>query len=216
MWAVWKVGGNPAEPICSKSFPSHCLCEAQQALIDWHWFLQSSYELFSSPLKLQTPIAFFLFQNMASQPQLPDFQGASHYLFWGSHMYVIKCDFLMLICLHLLVGSWVLSHVWLFATPWTVDCQVQLFMRFSKQDYRSGLPFPPPGDLPNLGSVPGSLYCLHWQADSLPLTATWRLYYFLLQGIFPTHGSNLGILHCRQILYHLNHHGSLLICFTSI
>ena len=31
----------------------------------------------------------------------------------------------------------------------------------------------------------------------------------LLQGIFPTQGSNPGILHCRQILYHLNHQGSL-------
>ena len=29
--------------------------------------------------------------------------------------------------------------------------------------------------------------------------------HFLLQGIFPTQGSNLGLLHCRQILYHLSH-----------
>ena len=29
--------------------------------------------------------------------------------------------------------------------------------------------------------------------------------YFLLQGIFPTQGLNLGLLHCRQILYHLSH-----------
>ena len=29
-----------------------------------------------------------------------------------------------------------------------------------------------------------------------------------LQGIFPTQGSNLGLLHCRQILYHLSHLGS--------
>ena len=29
-----------------------------------------------------------------------------------------------------------------------------------------------------------------------------------LQGIFPTQGSNPGLLHCRQILYHLNHKGS--------
>ena len=32
--------------------------------------------------------------------------------------------------------------------------------------------------------------------------------YSLLQGIFPTQGSNLGLLHCRQILYHLSHQGS--------
>ena len=30
----------------------------------------------------------------------------------------------------------------------------------------------------------------------------------LLQGIFPTQGSNPGLLHCRQILYQLNHKGS--------
>ena len=30
----------------------------------------------------------------------------------------------------------------------------------------------------------------------------------LLQGIFPTQGSNPGLLHCRQILYHLSHQGS--------
>ena len=33
---------------------------------------------------------------------------------------------------------------------------------------------------------------------------------FLLQGIFPTQGSNLGRPHCRQMLYHLSHQGSLL------
>ena len=32
--------------------------------------------------------------------------------------------------------------------------------------------------------------------------------YFLLQGIFPTQGSNPGLLHCRQILYCLSHWGS--------
>ena len=33
-------------------------------------------------------------------------------------------------------------------------------------------------------------------------------YHFLLQGIFPTQGSNLDLLLCRQILYHLSHQGS--------
>ena len=33
-------------------------------------------------------------------------------------------------------------------------------------------------------------------------------YWILLQGIFPTQGSNLGLLHCRQILYHLSYQGS--------
>ena len=32
--------------------------------------------------------------------------------------------------------------------------------------------------------------------------------HFLLQGIFPTQRSNPGLLHCRQVLYHLSHQGS--------
>ena len=51
-------------------------------------------------------------------------------------------------------------------------CQAPLFMRFSQQEYWTGFPFPPPGDLP----LPGIeireyslLSLLHWQADSLPL-----------------------------------------------
>ena len=41
-------------------------------------------------------------------------------------------------------------------TPWTVACQVPLSMGFSRQEYWSGLPFPSPGDLPDLGIKPGS------------------------------------------------------------
>ena len=36
-------------------------------------------------------------------------------------------------------------------TPWTVACQAPLSMRFPRQEYWSGLPFPSPGDLPNPG-----------------------------------------------------------------
>ena len=37
--------------------------------------------------------------------------------------------------------------------------------------------------------------------------------FFLLQGIFPTQGSNPGLTHCRQILYQLSHKGSPLFCY---
>ena len=47
-----------------------------------------------------------------------------------------------------------LSRVWLFATPWTIACQAPS-MRFSRQEYWSGLPFPSPEDLPNPGIEPG-------------------------------------------------------------
>ena len=50
-----------------------------------------------------------------------------------------------------------LSCVWLFAVPWTVASQAPLSMEFSRQEYWSGLPWPPPGDLPNPGIGPSSL-----------------------------------------------------------
>ena len=49
-----------------------------------------------------------------------------------------------------------LSHVQLFATPWTVAFHAPLTMGFSRQEYWSGLPFPSPEDLPNPGIEPGS------------------------------------------------------------
>ena len=147
----------------------------------------------------------------------------------------------------------VLSHVWLSVTPLAVSCQAPLSMGFSKQEYWSGLPCPPPGDLLNLGIEPRSptlkvdsllseppgkpkiivflefpwsevlvtqslshvqLFAIPW---SLPrLLCPWNFLskntgvdcYFLLQGIFLTQGLNPGLLHCRQILYHLSHKGS--------
>ena len=43
-----------------------------------------------------------------------------------------------------------LSHVWLFATPWTVALQASLSKEFPRQEYWSGLPVPSPEDLPDL------------------------------------------------------------------
>ena len=59
---------------------------------------------------------------------------------------------------------------------------------FSRQEYWSGLPCLPSGDLPNPGIEPGSPAL---QADSLPCEP---------QGIFPTQESNCGLPHCWQIL----------------
>ena len=49
------------------------------------------------------------------------------------------------------------SCVQLFVTPWTIACQALLSVGFFRQEYWSGLPCPPPGDLPNPGSKPASL-----------------------------------------------------------
>ena len=51
------------------------------------------------------------------------------------------------------------------ATPWSVARQVLLSMGFPRQEYWSGLPFPSPGDLPDLGM---ELRSPALQADSLP------------------------------------------------
>ena len=55
---------------------------------------------------------------------------------------------------------WVLSHfscVQLFTILWTGACQAPLSMGFSKQEYWSGLPCPPPEDLPSPGNKPALL-----------------------------------------------------------
>ena len=41
------------------------------------------------------------------------------------------------------------SRIQFFVIPWTIDLRVPLAMGFSRQEYWSGLPCPPPGDLPN-------------------------------------------------------------------
>ena len=80
--------------------------------------------------------------------------------------------------LHLSGSSLLVAPLTIFqllcATPWTVAHQAPLSMGFSRQEYWSGLPFPPPGDLPDPRLKPtsnaspaltGSLYlCATWEA----------------------------------------------------
>ena len=66
-----------------------------------------------------------------------------------------------------------LSHVRLFAAPWTVTRQAPLSMEYSRQEYRSRLPFPTPQNLPDTGTEHFLhlylLHLLHLHLDSLPL-----------------------------------------------
>ena len=66
------------------------------------------------------------------------------------------------VCAHMLSRSVVFDS----ETPWTVACQASLSIGFSRQEYCSGLPLPPPGDLPDPGIKPE---CPALQAGSLPL-----------------------------------------------
>ena len=81
------------------------------------------------------------------------------------------------------------SHVQLFETPWTIAHQAILSMEFSRQEYWSGLPCPPPGDLPNPGIEPRSPTL---QVDSLlseppgsPRILEWRAYPFFRGSSWP-------------------------------
>ena len=136
------------------------------------------------------------------------------------------------------------SHIWLFATPWTVAHHAPLSMGFTKQEHWSGLPYLPRRLFQIQELNPCLLCLLHWRpihycwatrevhthhesesesrsvlSDSLcphGLYSPWNSpgqntgvgSLSLLQGIFPTQGSNPGLPHCRQILYQLSYKGS--------
>ena len=63
-----------------------------------------------------------------------------------------------------------LSPVRLFATPWSVARQASLSLGFPRQEYWSGVPFPPPGDLPDPGIEPASHVLLHCRQVLYPLS----------------------------------------------
>ena len=77
-------------------------------------------------------------------------------------------DNLFIGCLHPSLLSR-FSCVRIFATPWTAARQAPLSMEFSRKEYWSGLPCPPPGIFPTAGLNPHLLCLLHWQGGSLPL-----------------------------------------------
>ena len=62
-------------------------------------------------------------------------------------------------------------------TAWTVAHQAPLSIGFSRQEYRSGLPCPPPGDLPNPGIEPKSLVCPALAGEFFTTSATWEALY---------------------------------------
>ena len=67
------------------------------------------------------------------------------------------------------------SRVRLFAAPWTIAHQAPLSMEFSRQEYWSRLPCPPPGDLPDPGIEHMSLTSPELAVGSLPLVPVGKL-----------------------------------------
>ena len=57
---------------------------------------------------------------------------------------------------HMCMHAQLLSHVWLLVILWTIALQAPLPIRFPRQEYWSGLPFPSPGGLLNPGIKPKS------------------------------------------------------------
>ena len=97
--------------------------------------------------------------QIRARPRCPGFKAAhdlaSVYSPAQSHMALEKSE----------VKVKSLSHVRLFATPWTVAYQASPSMGFSRQEYHSVLPFPSPGDLPDPGMEPRPPTL---QAEALP------------------------------------------------
>jgi len=66
------------------------------------------------------------------------------------------------------------SHAWLFATLGTVACRIPLSMGFSRQEYWTVLPCPPPGDLPDPGMEPTSLLSPALAGRFVTTSSTWE------------------------------------------
>ena len=78
----------------------------------------------------------------------------------------------MLLCL---VTSVVSDSV----TLWTVACQAPLSVEFSRKEYWNGLPFPPPGDLPEPGIKPMSLMSPALAGGLFTTSTTWEAHFLL-------------------------------------
>ena len=63
---------------------------------------------------------------------------------------IFSCTACVCVCVHSLVSD-------SFVTPWTIACQAPLLMGFSRQQYWSGLPCPPPRDLSSYWNSAGEL-----------------------------------------------------------
>ena len=91
-------------------------------------------------------------------------------IYWQTnYSSVLKSIFPTIPCIRVLFMLNCFSCVWLFATLWTVGCQATLSMRFSRQEYWSGLSSLLQGIFLTQGSNPRLLYILHWWVGSLPL-----------------------------------------------
>ena len=117
----------------------------------WPWLFQGKWNLPGLGIKPVSPAlagAFFFFFFLFFNWRIIALQ---NFVFFS-----VKPQHESAIGIHMKVKVKLLSHVWLFVTPWTVAYQPLLTMGFSRQEYWSGLPFPPPGDHSDPGIKPKS------------------------------------------------------------
>ena len=157
---------QPSHPLSSSSLPTFNLSQ-HQGLFQW---VSSShqvakvleFQLQISPSNEYSGLVSRQFNLITSIKIL----SPNKVTFWSTRCYNCNTFFFFKVFMCLLS---LFSHVRLFETLWSVAHWVPVSIGFSRQEYWSGLPCPPPGDLPNLGIKHMSLSLLHWQASSIPL-----------------------------------------------
>ena len=98
---------------------------------------------------------------------------------WSSLLLNLCVEFFSLLIVLCMLSR--LSHVWLFVTLWTVAHQAPLSIAFSRQEYWSGLPCTPPGDLLDPGIEPESLTFPALADRFFTTSATWKAHSFIIQ-----------------------------------
>ena len=88
-------------------------------------------------------------------------------------------------CIHIIamtkdIKMYMSIYIWLFAIPWTVACQVPLYMEFSRQEHWSRLLCPAPEDLPDPGIEPESAASPALAGGFFTTRTTWEAPYIVL------------------------------------
>ena len=167
-WCLPTVTSSVPFSVCLHSFPA-------SGSFPMSWFFASggpsigaSASALVLPMNIQgwfplrlTGLISLLFKGLSrvlssTTIQKHQFYGAQPSLWFHSHI----CS----------SSSLVAKSCLTLATPWTIALQVPRSVGFSRQECWSGLPCPPPGDLPDTGIEPVSPATPALQADSLPLS----------------------------------------------
>ena len=116
-------------------------------------FIASSFILLPVSNEVSMGVVSVTVSKICFVPNIPPEMGADS---WTGQKCCFSRDFFLFTC-------WVVSNS--FVTPWTVAHQAPLSKAFSMQEYWSGLPCPPRGDLPNPGIKPASPVVPALEAD---------------------------------------------------